>query len=166
MNYFQKQQYRTAIKSFIDLNKFTNPFSVTLTLKQSVLNHEGPYSVHTRIDRDKAIQNFRHFMNLMNSKVYGHSSQRHGTKIQVIPLLEGDTGTSRLHYHCIIDCPRPSQVLTFPSLIKDCWMMTNYGYKQIDVQRQSDNGWVDYITKFRGKSEYDQSIDWSNFHQI
>tara|TARA_R110001606_G_scaffold12369_1_gene54003 strand:- start:45515 stop:46015 length:501 start_codon:yes stop_codon:yes gene_type:complete len=165
MNLTEKLNYRHSVKEFVNLTKFYEPFSVTLTLKQSVLVTEGVFPVHIRIDREKAIQNFRHFMNLLNTEVFGNSFVRHGKRIQVIPFLEGGLNGTRLHYHCVIDCPRRSLDMTFPSLIQKCWSKTSYGYNQIDIQRNTDHGWIDYISKFRGKYSYDECVDWENFHQ-
>ncbi len=164
MNRVQRTEYREAFRSFVDLSKFVNPHSVTLTLKQSVVVHHGRLPIHIRIDHNRAVRNFRHFMNRLNRRVYGHSSCRHGKRVQVIPVLEGGELT-RLHYHCVIDCPRAELTETFPDMIRKCWLHTDYGYDQIDVQPRSDSGWVNYISKFRTKSEFDQSIDWINLHQ-
>jgi hypothetical protein len=103
-------------------------------------------------------------MNLLNRKVYGQSFKRHGKRVQVIPVLEGG-GQDRFHYHCVIDCPKDELIDEYPFLIEECWSATDYGYHQIDVQSNSDDGWVSYITKYRTKTEFDQSIDWINLHQ-
>ena len=159
-----RDRYRNAVRSFVNLQKFKLPHSVTLTLKQSVVTHQKQLIIHHRIDRDKAVRNFRHFTNLLNRRVYGHSFKRHGKRVQVIPVLEGG-GLTRFHYHCVIDCPRPELVEEFPNLVKKCWTQTDYGYDQIDIQPGSNTGWVNYMTKYRTKSEFDQSIDWINLHQ-
>lgn len=164
MNRVQRTEHRKAFLSFVDLSKFVNPFSVTLTLKQSVIVDYGHLRTHSRISHDRAVRNFRHFMNLLNRRMYGHGFKRHGKRVQVIPILEGG-GLTRFHYHCVIDCPRPELTETFPSIITNCWSKTDYGYDQIDVQPGSDSGWLHYISKFRSKSDFDQSIDWINLHQ-
>lgn len=164
MDNVQRIEYREAFRSFVDLSKFVNPHSVTLTLKQSVVVRYGQSSIHSRITPDRAVRNFRHFMNRLNKRVYGHSYSRHGKRVQVIPVLEGGEHT-RLHYHCVIDCPRAELSDSYSNLIGECWLQTDYGYDQIDVQPRSDSGWVNYISKFRTKSEFDQSIDWTNLHQ-
>lgn len=166
MTYKDKCQYQSAFRSFVDLSRFQNPYSVTLTMKQSYVTRLDHLAVHSRVDRYRAVQNFRHFMNLLNRRVYGHSFVRHGKRIQVIPILEGGE-TTRLHYHCVIDCPRPNiDQVTFDDMIRRCWSKTDYGYHEVDVQPDSDNGWVNYISKQRGKPNFDQSIDWENLHQI
>ncbi len=159
-----RDQYREAVRSFVNLKKFKLPHSVTLTLKQSFVSHRKHLTIHHRIDRDKAVRNFRHFTNLLNRRVYGHSFKRHGKRVQVIPVLEGG-GLTRLHYHCVIDCPRPELVDDFPTIVRECWMSTDFGYDQIDIQPGSNTGWVNYMTKYRTKTEFDQSIDWVNLHQ-
>ncbi len=136
MNHTERLEYRNAVRSFVNLSQFTNPFSVTLTLKQSVVSTEGVFQNHIRIDQDKAVQNFHHFMNLLNTEIYGHSFKRYGKRVQVVPFLEGGTNGTRLHYHCVIDCPRESLDLTFPTLIRACWFKTSYG----DTNKSMSNG--------------------------
>ena len=80
----------------------------------------------------------------------------------MIPILEGG-GLTRFHYHCVIDCPRPTDM--FPFIIEDCWWRTSYGYHETDIQPLCNEGWINYISKFRSKSEFDQSIDWINLYQ-
>lgn len=105
-------------------------------------------------------------MNLLNRGVYGKSFLRHGKRVQVIPILEGGD-LSRFHYHCVIDCPRPEiDPVSFDELVRDCWSLTSYGYHEVDIQPETDEGWITYISKLRGKPEYDLSIDWENLHQI
>lgn len=162
MNRVERYEYRDAFRSFVDLEKFVNPFSVTLTLKQSVVVRRGRSRFHSRITPDRAVQNFSHFMNLLNRKFYGHSYKRHGKRVQVIPILEGG-GTTRFHYHCVLDCPRPTD--WFDMFVEDCWGQTDYGYDQTDIQPGTDAGWLNYISKFRTKNEFDQSIDWINLYQ-
>jgi hypothetical protein len=108
-----------------------------------------------------AVQNFRHFLNKLNRSVFGKSAMRFGKGVGCFPVLEGG-GDKRLHYHAIIDCPRPELVTDFSLLIADHWRSTQWGYWQVDCQANPDDGWLTYITKFRDKPSFADAIDWTN----
>lgn len=153
------KKYQQAFREFADLSRFANPIAVTLTMKQGIkigLSFQW-------LSREIAIQNFRHFMNLLNFKVYGKRFKRHGVRLQTIPVLEGDDLT-RLHYHCIIDRPDEIDFDRFSWLIETCWKQTLWGYNQTDIQSDCDEDWTKYISKYRGKTDYIDSFDWSNTH--
>lgn len=151
--------YQQAFRKFADLSRFANPIAVTLTFKQGI----KVGSSFQWLTPDLAAQNYRHFMNLLNFKVYGKRFKRHGVRLQTIPVLEGG-GLTRLHYHCVIDRPDQIEFDYFSWLIETCWKRTDWGYHEIDIQPSCDDGWTKYISKFRGKTDYIDSLDWSNTH--
>ncbi len=83
--------------------------------------------------------------------------------LQVIPVFEGGNGT-RLHYHLILDCPRDELRLGYVDLISRLWTGTDWGHKKIHVHADSDAGWYKYMSKFRDKPNYADSIDYANCH--
>jgi hypothetical protein len=114
--------------------------------------------------REHCEQNFRHFMNVMNRKVFGKAAQRHGLKLRVIPVIEGGND-KRWHYHTIIDCPRPAEYFEFAQLIRRSWVRTDWGYNQIKIRFDADFGWIRYMMKSRDKQDgLADSIDWMNFY--
>lgn len=149
--------------SHVNIEQFACPFAVTLTLKQGLDGAGGTAGRFQRIDEYEASKNFRHFMNLLNRQVYGHAAQRHGKRLNVLPVMEQGKDI-RLHYHAIIDCPRPQLEREFPAMIRDCWLRTPWGYKEINVQSCYDQGWVSYISKFDSKLAYADAYDWTNCH--
>lgn len=153
------KKYQQAFREFADLSRFANPIAVTLTMKQGI---KIGSSFHW-ITPDRAIQNYRHFSNLLNTEVYGKRFKRHGVRIQMIPVLEGDDRT-RLHFHCMIDRPEEVSYNRFSRMIETSWKKTEWGYNQIDIQPSCDDGWTKYISKYRGKTDYIDSFDWSNTH--
>lgn len=138
---------------------WSHPFAVTLTLRQMV--DQVP------LDNDRAVQNFHHFMNLLNRRVSGNSTRLGGTGIRVVPILEGGRAggihDGRLHFHALIDCPRPALVQEFPEIIRDLWSKTRWGYREIEVLPAYDAaGWIDYLTKVWDKPDFGSSIDLIN----
>jgi len=132
-------------------------------MRQGIRAWDEPASATEFLNAQKAIQNFRHFMNLLNRRVYGKRYQHHGVRLSAIPVLEGGRG-KRLHYHAVIDCPLVELEDSFPNLIQTAWEKTKWGYNQIDIQPGADNGWINYISKLNDKPNFADSIDWENYH--
>lgn len=157
-------QIRTAFREFVDLTTWHAPYAVTLTLRQKrMVEDERGRSFQVRLTPDRASQNFRHFMKLLNARIYGKAASRFDRRVNVMPLLEGGNG-KRLHYHAAIDCPRDDLHDDFHAILFSCWLKTDWGYWEHDVQAGADAGWIDYISKTRDKPVFADAIDWSNCH--
>ncbi len=142
---------KDAARKHLRTLSLENCFGVSLTLKQG--------DSVTRLDEISASQNFRHFMNRMNSSIYGKGFKRFGKKLNVIPVLERSS-TNRLHYHLIFQNPYPDDPAAFARLIESEWAKTRFGYIQSHIDELIDHGWTDYITKFKSASD---GIDWENY---
>lgn len=140
------------IRQYIDQIDLAPFIGVTLTLKHQV-NHEN-------LDPIKCSQNLRHFMNVLNKKVYGNRHSKYGYKLQVFPVLEKSSG-DRLHYHLIIEHPRELPLLRFKELIQSNWIKTRFGHREIHIDDSVDSGWTNYITKFHYTTD---QVDWENVH--
>lgn len=149
-----------SVREWVQLESWSHPFAVTLTLKQRIGGDGGVSSVSQNLTPEIASQNLRHFLNTLNKQIYGSAAQRFGKRIWVVPVLEGGRG-KRLHFHLVIDCPRIELVDVFPSIIVTEWRKTLWGYHETDVQ-PCDAGWLTYMTKLRDKPEFSSSIDWMN----
>ena len=104
----------------------------------------------------------RHFINVLNKKIYGSSAQRYRKRLSILPVIEGGRDI-RLHYHTLIDCPRDDLIEGFPDLITTIWRRTLWGHEEVCI-KPADSGWISYITKIRTKSNLDESLDWTNCH--
>jgi hypothetical protein len=152
-----------SVRSFIDFNDWSFPFAATLTLRQARYEFDERGSlVRVSLNDDRASRNFRHFINLLNSRVYGKRSKRFGRRVRAVPVLEGGW-KKRLHYHAVIECPREDLVSIYPQLIEQCWQKTDWGYDQVHVTADPDAGWLRYMTKLRSKPDFGSSIDWMNY---
>lgn len=155
------QRYRDEVRGFVRNSDWKHPFAVTLTLRQVRFELTANGRTFVQLTRDRATRNFRHFLNLLSAVVYGKSSKRFGRRVRAVPVLEGGLG-QRLHYHAIIDCPRADLLNAYPQLIEQCWQKTDWGYDEVRVTADADEGWLNYITKLRSKSDFAESIDWMN----
>lgn len=158
------QHIQDAFRGFARIDHWHSPHAVTLTMKQGM--RPEPFGLTEYLDRQKAVQNFRHFMNLLNRRVLGKQFQHHRKRLPVIPVLEGGGRGRRLHYHAIIDCPRDDLDELFPLLVQSVWAKTKWGYYETDIQPDADRGWVNYISKPYDKPDYADAIDWENCHQL
>jgi hypothetical protein len=131
-------------------------------MKQAKPMGEDP-SALVALDRDGATQNFRHFMNVLNCRVYGTAFKRHGRRLREIPVIEHDDVT-HWHYHAAIDCPTHVDAAAFPDLLREVWASTYWSHKEVHITPGADDGWVNYMLKSQTKDRYDLCIDWLNFH--
>lgn len=145
------------IKQFIRKNRVVNPLNVTLTEKQ---RFNG-----IRLDDITSEQNFRHFRNVLNRKVFGNGYRRFGMELQMLVIREVSVN-HRHHIHCIIELPQRYELVTFVNLINDVWSKTDFGYDEVHIEKpssqQREDGWLEYIMKKRTKVSFEQSIDWMN----
>jgi hypothetical protein len=156
-------ELQESVRSFIGLDHWSSPFAATLTLRQAryELNERGA-SVRVPLTDERASRNFRHFINLLSSRVYGTSWKRFGRRVRAFPVQEGGR-RQRLHYHALIECPREDLISIYPQLIEQCWQRTDWGYDQVHVTADPDAGWLRYMTKLRSKPDFGSSIDWMNY---
>ena len=150
-------QLTEQIKRFIRKNRVVNPLNVTLTEKQTFNG--------IRLDDITSEQNFRHFRNVLNRKVFGNGYRRFGIELQMLVIREVSVN-HRHHIHCIIELPQRYEFVTFVNLINDVWSKTDFGYDEVHIEKPSsqerEDGWLEYIMKKRTKVSFEQSIDWMN----
>jgi hypothetical protein len=154
---------QSTFRKFANIDEWNHPLAITLTMRQAVTIHDDHRVVTDHLTPEKASQNLRHFLNLINRRVFGKAAIRFGKQLRVIPVLEGGNG-KRLHYHLAIDCPSSELQGTLPGLIRKLWQDTMWGYGQIDIQPDADAGWIKYISKLRDKPSFADAIDWLNYH--
>ena len=145
-------QLKSHIRNYLDNIDLSRFIGVSLTMKQNV---DGQI-----LDPFLSSQNLRHFMNLLNKKVYGNRFSRYGLKLQIFPVLENSVG-DRLHYHLIIESPVDMDFDRLNHIIHTLWMTTRFGHREFHIDQTIDNGWIKYITKFHHK---DDQVDWENVH--
>ena len=153
-----------GIRAFLWVNRIANPISVTLTQRQ---NFNG-----LKIDDVSSEQNFRHFKNQLNRKVFGNAHRRFGKELGMLVVREVSDG-QRHHLHCVLEHPTDRITFNdFKRLIAQCWGSTNFGshpffsHQQIDVHRPTNDsdidGWLSYILKDSTKQSLEGSVDWMN----
>jgi hypothetical protein len=111
-----------------------------------------------RLDEMTGSQNFRHFMNVLTKKVFGNTGVRFGRRIEVIPVIERSSA-GRLHYHIAMKVPESVEIDRFEALVEESWKKSRFGYRELKIERELDDGWIDYMTKPKNWNE----VDWQNY---
>ena len=150
----------TQLKEYLTSDiRVTNPLSVTLTSRQWV---DGQKLDQISLERDITF-----FLNRLNYKLFKKKFSRHGKKLGVISVIEGDEYT-KFHVHLTLECPPKIPVWFMEHLIKKCWAKTKFGYSYdkkhgVKVDSVIDEGWISYQLKNRTKQDgVISSIDWVN----
>ena len=143
---------KNSIKGYLKTFNTHGCLAVTLTMKQGCFKG--------RLNEEKSSQNFHHFMNVLNRKVYKQQFKRFNKRLNVIPIIE-NSYKDRLHLHIILSIPENIVLNDYITLIKETWNKTDFGYREIDVQPITNSVWTEYITKF--KTSLDE-VDWENFY--
>ena len=158
-----KKSSQFAIRDWLSATAWSNPFGVTLNLKQAVGIEADNGRSFVRLTDQHASQNLRHFLNRLGKRYLGNAARRYSKKLPIIPVLEGGKG-HRLHYHLMIDLPVTATLDDVYPLFVTEWMKTQWGYGQVHIQPCRDDGWLNYITKLRSKIDVGESIDWMNLY--
>jgi hypothetical protein len=145
-------QLKEDLKKYVVDFDIDNTFGVTLTLRQGIKNQ--------KLDEISCSQNLRHFLNVLNQKVFGNQVKRFGKRLRVLPVLEMSKG-NRLHYHLTLENPFPNNPNRFSDLIEVVWNKTKFGHRHIHIHKNVNWEWNDYITKFNNSKD---QIDWMNYN--
>ena len=139
------------LKDYVIDFDVNNTFGVTLTLRQGIKNQ--------KLDEISCSQNLKHFLNVLNQKVFGNRVKRFNKRLRVLPILEISKG-NRLHYHLTLENPYPKDPNRFSDLIEVVWNKTKFGHRHIHIHKNVNWEWNDYITKFNNSRD---QIDWMNY---
>ena len=139
------------LKDYVVDFDVNNTFGVTLTLRQGIKNQ--------KLDEISCSQNLKHFLNVLNQKVFGNRVKRFNKRLRVLPILEISKG-NRLHYHLTLENPFPKDPNRFSDLIEVVWNKTKFGHRHIHIHKNVNWEWNDYITKFNNSRD---QIDWMNY---
>ena len=140
-------------KKWILSKRINKPINVTLTEKQSFNG--------IKLDNIISEQNFRHFKNVLNKKIFGNSYKRFNKQLQMLVVRE-ESPNLRHHLHLIIEQPNRYTFYGFKKLIEILWTKTDFEYSKVHIEKPTDLnreiGWYCYIMK----SNCENSIDWNN----
>ena len=152
------QKLKIQIKKFTSTILNNDVVNLTLTYKQKMFIN----GVWIDLDRNIMEQNLKHFLNLINSKVFGNGFKRYGKKLKVLTKYENNINQYNKHNHLILEIPQRYDYLTFTKIIIESINKTQWLYHQFDIQKPTSHkrkvGWFNYIMK----GNLNNSIDWNN----
>jgi hypothetical protein len=151
----QHVQQKQALIRTCDTSHWRSIVGLTLNLKQSFVMEHGGF---VPVDELMAKKAFKQYMNILNRRIYGAAHRRYGKQIKVVPILE-KSASGRWHYHTVMEPPDYMPAADFGALAMNTWLNTSLGYGHGQVSLNVDEGWTDYIVKFRTKAEFDNYLD-------
>jgi hypothetical protein len=128
---------------------------LTLNLKQSVTTGLGGF---VPVDELMAKKAFKHYMNILDRRIYGPANRRHGKRLKVVPILE-KSASGRWHYHAVMEPPDYMPATDFGAFAMDTWLNTPLGYGHGQVSLNVDEGWTHYMVKFSAKAGFEHYLD-------
>jgi len=154
------RQLQRAIRNFLKEAPWHISFGVTLHFKRCLYGIDGglveilnPYIATATVTQ---------FLNLLNRQALGSAYVRHGRRLGVISVSEGDGDTGLpLHYHLQIECPRFDLESRMKEMIEHTWARMDWG-NEVHAIPYVNDGWTTYITKLRSKLDIGEAIDWEN----
>ena len=148
-SYFDRVDPIPALREFVDEHPIPNALAVTLTLKTCFYPETTKGKGRVTLDQFNELKTIRHFMSRLNQKVYGNAYRRYGRRLSVLPVIEG-FGNCKRHVHLSLEQPESRSLAEYTKLIRECWIKTNFGNYDIDVQSQYGD-WIGYLLKQKSK---------------
>jgi len=151
------QKLKIQIKKFTSTILNNDVVNLTLTYKQKMFIN----GVWIDLDRNIMEQNLKHFLNLINSKVFGNGFRRYKKQLKVLTKYEYSIN-QRHHNHLILEKPQRYEYPYFLKILINSINKTQWFYNQFDIQQPISHrrkiGWFNYIMK----GNVNSSIDWNN----
>jgi hypothetical protein len=154
-------KFKNEIKKFTKSIINNDVVHLSLTYKQQRLLNGRWY----RLTEDIMEQNLKHFLNLVNSKVFGNGFKRYGKKLKILSKNEFSIN-KRLHNHLILEKPKRYDYLIFSKIIIQSINKTDWMYLEHHINHPTSMneklGWFNYIMKGDLINNPTNSIDWNN----
>jgi hypothetical protein len=117
------------------------------------------------VDNAIASKAMTHFLAKLNRRVFRNAHRRFGRRLEVIAVREGGGGHHKqVHYHLDMRVPDRWSVSDFGGTCLEVWRSLRWASQDQNVIRESDDGWIDYMLKFRDKNDYFDAVDVINTH--
>lgn len=139
------------------------PLSLTLTLKQIIVEKNDRGTYKRKLTRDDCERIARRFTQKLNREVFGkYAAEKGGKSLKYLPVVEGERSNKHLHLHFAVGgLPNHVRFNQFDTLVTNAKLHVEH----IDVQHEvdiTDSGWIEYITKEVGTKDSDNVL-WTLF---
>lgn len=124
-----------------------NDFAITLTYRETDSQHSSKYVPNYQ----KASQDIKHFLNIINRKVYGRQFKSHKKRLKCVNVFELNTSTG-LHVHMVLENPEDWHIpeAEKASLILNAWVSMKCSGSQnanMIIHAYEINGCINYCFK-------------------
>lgn len=154
---------KAAVRAWLGGMSREFPLSLTLTLKQTIVEKNGRGTYKRKLTRDDCERIAKRFTQKLNREVFGkYAAEKGGKSLKYLPVVEGERSNKHLHLHFAVGgLPSHVRFNQFDKLVTNAKLHVEH----IDVQHEvdiTDSGWIEYITKEVGTKDTDNVL-WTLF---
>lgn len=154
---------KAAVRAWLGGMSREFPLSLTLTLKQTIVEKNGRGTYKRKLTRDDCERIAKRFTQKLNREVFGkYAAEKGGKSLKYLPVVEGERSNKHLHLHFAVGgLPSHVRFNQFDKLVTNAKLNVEH----IDVQHEvdiADSGWIEYITKEVGTKDTDNVL-WTLF---
>ena len=150
---------KAAVRAWLGGMSKEFPLSLTLTLKQTIVEKNDRGIYRRALTRDDCEHIAKRFTQKLNRQVFGkYAADKCGKSLSYLPVIEGERSNKHLHLHFAIGgLPDHVKFNQFDALVTKAKLQVEH----IDVQNKvdlTDSGWMEYITKEVGTKDTDNVL--------
>lgn len=154
---------KAAVRAWLGGMSREFPLSLTLTLKQTIVEKNDRGTYKRKLTRDDCERIAKRFTQKLNREVFGkYAAEKGGKSLKYLPVVEGERSNKHLHLHFAVGgLPSHVRFNQFDTLVTNAKLHVEH----IDVQHEvdiTDSGWIEYITKEVGTKDSDNVL-WTLF---
>ena len=154
---------KAAVRAWLAGMSREFPLSLTLTLKQTIVEKYDRGTYKRKLTRDDCERIARRFTQKLNREVFGkYAAEKGGKSLKYLPVVEGERSNKHLHLHFAVGgLPSHVRFNQFDKLVTNAKLHVEH----IDIQHEvdiTDSGWIEYITKEVGTTDSDNVL-WTLF---
>jgi len=152
---------KAATRAWLQSLSHEYPLALTLTLKQTIVNHTPLGTRVHAISREDVERIAERFTQKLNREVFGkRAAERYGRTLKYLIVLEGERSRKNLHLHFSIGgLPPKIRFNQFDTLVRKAKSHVEHvdEHHKVDL---ADSGWMEYICKETGRNDTDNVL-WS-----
>jgi hypothetical protein len=154
---------KAAVRAWLGGMSKEFPLSLTLTLKQTIVEKNDRGTYKRKLTRDDCERIARRFTQKLDREIFGkRKAGRAGYTLKYLPVVEGERSNKHLHLHFAVGgLPSHVRFNQFDTFVTNAKLHVEH----IDVQHEvdiTDSGWIEYITKEVGTKDSDNVL-WTLF---
>lgn len=150
---------KAATRNWLCSKSSEYPLSLTLTLKQKVVEDTGAGVYVRKLTKNDCEKIARKFKQKLNREVFGkRAADKRGMSLKYLIVVEGERTYKNLHLHIALGgLPSNVRFNQVDKLVKEakCFVDGLDEQYKVDI---ADSGWIEYITKELGAKDTDNVL--------